>query len=56
MTPVPAGEEERLAEQLAGWAERHNADTFVVWPSGDDLEHQVERLALVRDAVKGAVR
>jgi alkanesulfonate monooxygenase SsuD/methylene tetrahydromethanopterin reductase-like flavin-dependent oxidoreductase (luciferase family) len=54
MTPVVAGEEKRLAEQLAGWAERHNADTFVVWPGGEDLEDQVERLATVRDILKGA--
>ena len=56
MQPVEAGDEERLAETLAGWAERHGTDAFVVWPSGDDLEGQVERLATVRHALKGAAR
>jgi alkanesulfonate monooxygenase SsuD/methylene tetrahydromethanopterin reductase-like flavin-dependent oxidoreductase (luciferase family) len=56
MAPVGAGEEERYAEMLAGWAERHGAGAFVVWPSGEDLEAQVERLAAVRHALKGAAR
>jgi alkanesulfonate monooxygenase SsuD/methylene tetrahydromethanopterin reductase-like flavin-dependent oxidoreductase (luciferase family) len=56
MRPVAAGEEERFAATLAGWAADHGADAFVVWPSGEDLEAQVERLAAVRQALKGAAR
>jgi len=42
---VPAGAEDRVAERLAGWAERHGVDTFVLWPDGDDVEGQIERFA-----------
>jgi alkanesulfonate monooxygenase SsuD/methylene tetrahydromethanopterin reductase-like flavin-dependent oxidoreductase (luciferase family) len=47
MEPVRAGDEERLAETLRSHAARHGVDTFVVWPQGEDLEGQVERLAAV---------
>jgi hypothetical protein len=42
---VAAGDEARMAEQLAGWAERHGADTFILSVDGEDAEGQIERLA-----------
>jgi hypothetical protein len=41
---VPA-EAERFTADLVAWATDHGADTFVVWPDGEDQEQQVERLA-----------
>ncbi|HEX2085653.1 MAG TPA: LLM class flavin-dependent oxidoreductase [Solirubrobacteraceae bacterium] len=35
----------RFAEELVRWATDHGADTFVLWPDGEDQEGQVERLA-----------
>jgi alkanesulfonate monooxygenase SsuD/methylene tetrahydromethanopterin reductase-like flavin-dependent oxidoreductase (luciferase family) len=46
----------RFAAQLVEWATRHGADTFVVWPDGEDQEGQVERLATeVAPAVREAM-
>jgi alkanesulfonate monooxygenase SsuD/methylene tetrahydromethanopterin reductase-like flavin-dependent oxidoreductase (luciferase family) len=42
---VAAGDEQRLAEQLAGWAQQHGVDTFILWLDGDDQEAQIERFA-----------
>ncbi len=56
MERVGPGDEVRFAETLAGWAGRHGADAFVVWPSGEDLEGQVERLAAVRHTLGGDTR
>ena len=53
-TAAATAYEDRLADELAGWAAAHGPDTFVVWPSGEDLEGQVERLAAVRQALKGS--
>jgi alkanesulfonate monooxygenase SsuD/methylene tetrahydromethanopterin reductase-like flavin-dependent oxidoreductase (luciferase family) len=56
MHRLEAGEEDRFAASLSAWAEREGVTAFVVWPSGEDLEGQVERLATVRELVKGATR
>jgi alkanesulfonate monooxygenase SsuD/methylene tetrahydromethanopterin reductase-like flavin-dependent oxidoreductase (luciferase family) len=56
MERVGEGDEQRFAETLAGWADAHGVDAFVVWPSGEDLEGQVERLAAIRETLKGADR
>ena len=52
MEPVAEGSEQRYAETLAGWASEHDVDAFVVWPSGEDLDAQVERLAVIRDTLR----
>ena len=51
-----AAEPERLSADLATWAAGHGADTFVLWPDGEDQEGQVERLASeVAPAVRHAI-
>ena len=46
----------RLTSDLVEWASEHGADTFVVWPEGEDQEGQVERLAAeVAPAVREAM-
>jgi alkanesulfonate monooxygenase SsuD/methylene tetrahydromethanopterin reductase-like flavin-dependent oxidoreductase (luciferase family) len=46
----------RFADDLATWATEHGADTFVLWPDGEDQEGQVERFAAeVAPAVRDAI-
>lgn len=46
----------RFADLLVTWATEHGADTFVLWPDGEDQEGQVERLgAEVAPAVREAI-
>jgi alkanesulfonate monooxygenase SsuD/methylene tetrahydromethanopterin reductase-like flavin-dependent oxidoreductase (luciferase family) len=47
----------RLTDDLVAWATEHGADTFVLWPDGEDQEAQVERFAAeVAPAVREALR
>ncbi len=49
-------EPERFAADLVAWATEHGADTFVLWPDGEDQEGQVERFAAeVAPAVRDAI-
>lgn len=55
VTGAPA-EPERFSDQLVSWATDHGADTFVLWPDGEDQEGQVERFAAqVAPAVREAM-
>ena len=47
---------QRFAADLVAWAGEHGADTFVLWPDGEDQEGQVERFAAeVAPAVRQAM-